>query len=93
MSQIGTLTGTGRVHVDGKFIGGAYYDIEVRKPRFVIEADGTIKAERATITKIRDAGGADLELEDGGKIRILVQRWNLMDERADVAVSGPIPGF
>ena len=87
MTHLGSISGTGRLILDGKDLGAAEYEIDVSQPRFIPEARGIISSEEATIF---DLVGKKLvlKLESGESIDIIVNSSN-----GGIVVSGPVPGF
>jgi hypothetical protein len=87
----GSLSGDGRVLLDGEDIGEASYEIRVYGPKYLPEARGHIDADAPVIRRIVDARGAILQLEGGQTVKILPGRWRM--GHAEIIVSGPTPSF
>ncbi len=93
MQHVGSLTGLGYVRIGEERVGPVHYTIRVYQERYLKDGRGKIKGESAVLHKIINAERAVLELEEGGTVTILIHRWDVLRDRADIRTSGPIPGF
>lgn len=93
MAYLGSLSGDGRILLDGQDIGPATYEIRVYKERTLPEALGQIEADGSLLRQVLGASGVVLQLEEGQTVRILVKQHDVLARRAEVRVTGPIPGF
>lgn len=95
MIRLGSITGTGELICGKDSLGAASYSIQVWQDagRGLRKADGEIEADDDAICRAFDDGKAKLRLEGGGEIEIVIENYNVMSGRADVAVSGAVPGF
>ena len=90
--HLGTLSGTGIVFVGGTRIGTGRYEIHVsRDDSDWKSAIGTLHAEWRLLEKLFNADSAKLRLESGEEIPIYVTEQ--FEDRADIRITGPVPGF
>jgi hypothetical protein len=91
---LGKLTGRGRVIVHSKPVGSISYWIDVwhdNPPHGRQGADGWAEGDLAVLQAVFDADSATLELQYGNTVSFRITR--LFGARAEIAVSGPVPGF
>jgi hypothetical protein len=94
MNRLGTISGTGRVSVGGVDVGEAQYAIAVFQSGQMKDAHGTIRAGEDLIWEVYQASDqALLQLENGGVVKFLVTNSSAGSGLADIAISGPVPGF
>ena len=94
MAIIGRLDGEGSVRFAGERFEDAEYSIIIeRGPEGRKSAYGFIVADADVLWRIFSAGArAILELEDGrGEVEFAIARSDL--QRADIVISGPVPGY
>lgn len=94
MQPIGTLTGTGGLLVDGEIVTSADYEITVwlERPGGLKSANGLLYGDFAQLHKVFEARSADLQLESGETVRIIITQLST-DSPATIQVSGPVPGY
>ncbi len=93
MEHLGSLTGTGHELIDKERLGPVRYDIRVYRSHTLKDGSGAIEADGAIIDRMMKAGETFLELEGDGTVAILVSRWDVLADRAQIVTTGPIPGF
>ena len=94
MRHLGTLERTGAVRLGDEPIGTVDYAINFYATPHLKDGQGTIEGGSAVLYKIMNAGvAATLELEGGDTVDFLISNWNIHEDRADIATTGPIPGF
>ncbi len=93
MKHLGELSGAGRIEVKGMPVGSVEYSIDVwldeqarRK-----SADGSAQGDMGAIAKAFNAGTAQLFLEGGGSVHIIITKIGV--HGAELQISGPVPGF
>jgi hypothetical protein len=93
--SLGKHIGRGRVVVNGKPVGSISYWIDVwhdNPPHGRKGADGWAEGDFSVLQAAYDAGSASLELQYGNTVLFRITRLP-MGGRAEIEVSGPVPGF
>ena len=93
MVQLGTIRGRAAIAASDNELGEVGYSITVFRPRFVTEAHGYITGPSKVLQTAMQAGGAVLTLEGGQTVSVIVTHFSMQEGRADIMVSGPVPGF
>ena len=93
MVQLGTIRGRATITASDNELGKVGYSISVFRPRFVTEGHGYIMGPSEALQTAMQAGGVVLTLEDGETVSVIVTHVSMQEDRADIMVSGPVPGF
>jgi len=93
MLHLGDLRGIGTVQVNGAEVGSIGYKISVWLDEVynVKSADGIAVGDGKALFKAFNAGSAELALEDGGRVTMIVTKIN--QGGAEFQISGPVPGY
>lgn len=87
-----TFTGTGRIEVDGQDLGEARYTIHTYKSGHMDDASGILRADSGVLWAAQHAkSGAELILEDGGRVTFIISHQHLETGRAQIEISGDVP--
>lgn len=93
MHLLGRLQGRGTLEVGGKAVGEIDYKISVwQEGTGWKQADGSATGSDGGLEQAFAAGKAQLNLQQGGSVSIIVTRIGGGDA-AEFRVSGPVPGF
>lgn len=93
MRHLGTLDGNGRLEVKGVAVGNIDYSIDVwidDGSRFKT-ASGSANGDYRALDQLFNAGAGKLHLANGGTVNVAVT--HLDQSGAEIAISGPVPGF
>jgi hypothetical protein len=94
MSVLGTLEGNGTLLVLDKRYDDIPYAIIVTQRGLIKQAIGTITFPSITVGNAAfQAGSAILQIKGGNTVDLIVTRFGPPNMVAEVAVSGPVPGF
>ena len=93
MAHLGTIDGRATITAGGDDLGEVDYSISVFMRRNLKQASGYITGTEAILFAASQAHGAVLTLEDGETVNITVTRFTMPGDRAQIKVSGPVPGF
>lgn len=97
MPHLGTIKGSGRVHIGGELAGKASYVVSVysKGPNGSLrDAYGALAAPSDLILRAYNAEDPPvLELETGGTLTFSIINAVSGGGQADIDVSGPVPGF
>lgn len=93
MLHLGDLRGVGMVQVDGANVGSIGYKISVwfDEAQNLKSAHGVAVGDGKALFKAFNAGAAELSLEGGGRIKMIVTKIN--QDGAEFQVNGPVPGY
>ena len=90
MAYLRSLDGVGQLVVGGTNLGEVRYHIYIYQQRTLKEGRGRIDGDPKSLRQFYDARSGHLHLEGGGSVTILPKQ--LAIGRAEIVVSGPIPG-
>ena len=93
MAYLGTIRGRATITVGDNDIGEVGYSISVFRPRQLTEARGHITGPGSILMAAMQARGATLRLEGGETVDVIVTNYRMPSDRAEIIVSGPVPGF
>ncbi len=93
MVHLGTIEGYGQIIAGGNDLGEVGYSISVFRPRQLTEARGHITGPGSILMAAMQARGATLRLEGGETVDVIVTNYRMPSDRAEIIVSGPVPGF
>jgi hypothetical protein len=93
--HVGSLIGTGKLYSGNEELGKTDYSIHVwlDEEAKLKRADGKIEADERVLNRAMGAGSVQLRLQSGSEVVIALKARRLMVGRADVAVTGAVPGF
>jgi len=88
MLHVGQLIGSGFLYVNENALGAVTYSINLWRQGETVGGNGVLSANPAGMAKASMHGSAELEIEDGGRVRICVHEAN--KARGLFTVSGAI---
>jgi hypothetical protein len=91
MARLGTIKGTGVLVVDQQRFDPINYWFEVKLEDGLRSADGRLTGDRHGLEAALKASSAQLELQDGTPVQIVLTGLDL--QGASAVVNGRIPGY
>lgn len=92
--HLGTLSGKGLLEIPGSDSTSVVYKIDVYKSGGLKEARGVLLGDdRVFLNGLKCCEHLTLHLENGGSEKILITECRIGTRSADIAVSGPLPGY
>ncbi len=88
MTHLYSVQGTGKLIVKDEDFGEVGYEISVFQARALKEVNGTLYADEAVLYKAFEAQEADLILETGQRLKVLVKSIKVGEDAAPIHVNG-----
>lgn len=88
MTHLYSVQGTGKLIVKDEDLGEVNYKISVFQARGLKDVNGTLYADWKVLHKALEAKGADLILETGQRLEVLVKSIRVGEDAAPIHVNG-----